>query len=180
MKSLWIILLLISYNFGYTQKYIAQNSEITFFSDAPMEDIKAVNQDASSLFNSSTGELAYSVPIRGFQFKKSLMQQHFNEKYLESDKYPKSTFNGKVTGYSMNKSGKQNVTASGDLTIHGVTKDISVDGTMEISNENIQMNAVFMVKVAEYDIKIPKIVFYNIAEEVEVTIDFKYVPHEPQ
>src|SRR5688572_26549037 len=100
MTRLLICCLLILTGQGlFAQKYIAEKSEIVFFSDAPMEDIKATNKKASSIFNTSNNEIVFSVPISEFQFAKSLMQEHFNEKYMESDKYPKSTFQGTIQNF---------------------------------------------------------------------------------
>src|SRR5690349_8061189 len=100
MKKLFFgcVLILFS-NVVFSQKYVAEKSQITFFSDAALEDITATNKKASSIFNSANGEIVFSVPISEFQFAKSLMQEHFNEKYMESDKYPKSTFQGKIENY---------------------------------------------------------------------------------
>src|SRR5687767_8832418 len=98
MKKLAIlifVLLIITATDTRCQKYVAEKTFISFFSDAAIEDIKADNKKTTSIFDSATGEIVFSVPINEFQFEKSLMQEHFNEKYMESDKYPKSTFNGK-------------------------------------------------------------------------------------
>lgn len=161
---------------GVAQKYTAEKAFISFYSDAPLEDITAENKKATTLFNASTNDLVFSVPMKEFKFEKALMQEHFNEKYIESEKFPKSTFQGKVDGFDAKKSGEQQVTAKGKLTIHGVTKDIDVPGTMEVSGNKINMKSKFMVKVADYNITVPQLVFQNIAEEVQVTIDFTYKP----
>lgn len=166
---------------AHAQKYRLSSSEVSFFSDAPMEDIEAFNKDTKSIFDASSGEIAFVVPIKSFAFEKSLMQEHFNENYLESDKYPDAKFEGKLHGYEAGKSGAggdtQQVTAKGKLTIHGVTHEVEVPGTIKINGSGLEMQAVFPVKVADYDIKIPKIVFYNIAEEVEVRVNFQYQPY---
>jgi polyisoprenoid-binding protein YceI len=104
------------------------------------------------------------------------MQQHFNEKYAESEKYPKATFQGKIVGYKADAAGAQQVKAQGKLTIHGVTKDIDVPGTVEAQGNKLQMKSKFMIKVADYNITIPQLVFQNIAEEVEVTLEFTFKP----
>src|SRR5688572_32686855 len=98
---------------GTAQKYVAEKSVITFFSDALIEDISAANSKTASIFNILTGELVFSVPIREFQFEKKLMQEHFNEKYLESDKYPKATFSGKLTNLDAAQSTEQQVKVKG-------------------------------------------------------------------
>lgn len=158
------------------QKYKAESSRIHFFSDAPMEDIEAINTKSSSVFDLATGNIVFSVPMNQFQFDKSLMQQHFNENYLESDKYPKAIFLGKmnVTGL---KEGENSVLVSGEMDLHGVKKEIEVLGTMTKRGDKIAANAKFTILLKDYNIKIPKAVFYNIAEEITITIDFNYVPN---
>lgn len=158
------------------QKYTTEKSSITFYSDAAIEDIKAVNSKGSSMINTSTGEIAFSIPIKEFEFEKALMQEHFNEKYLESDKYPKAIFMGKLEGFTYEQTGEKQVTARGRLTIHGVTKEIEVLGKIEIREERIYAQANFTVRLEDYKIKIPQLLWQNIAEEVEVTIDFTYKP----
>src|ERR1700754_2432839 len=174
-----IILLVFVFALGtaaFAQKYTAEKAFISFYSDAPLEDITADNKKVTTIFNSGTGDIVFSVPMKEFKFAKSLMQQHFNEKYVESEKYPKATFQGKIAGFNPGTTGVQNGKAQGKLTIHGVTKDIDVPGTIEAQGKKLVMKSKFKVKVADYDIEIPQIVFNNIAEEVEVTIDFLYKP----
>jgi len=160
---------------GTAQKLVAEKSVITFFSDALIEDITATNSKTSSIFNNQTGELAFSVPIREFQFIKKLMQEHFNEKYMESDKYPKATFSGKILNLDASQSALQQVKATGKLTLHGVTREVEITGTA-LSGDKIILKSKFKVKLEEYNIKVPQIVFQNIAEEVEVTVDITYKP----
>jgi polyisoprenoid-binding protein YceI len=155
------------------QKYTSEKSTVTFFSSATLEDIKADNTKASSVFDASNGNIAYVVPINEFQFKKSLMQEHFNEKYMETEKYPKSTFQGKIVGFDPNAA-TQNVKAQGKLTIHGVTKDVEIPGTIEKQGDKLVMKSVFIVKLADYKVDIPKLMWQNIAEQVEVTVNFTY------
>lgn len=160
----------------FAQKFTTEKTYIKFFSDATIEDITAENTKASSIFNEATGEVVFSVPIKEFEFAKSLMKQHFNEKYMESDQYPKATFQGKISGYQPSASGEQKATATGTMNIHGVKKDVQISGTIEKVSGSPKMKAKFMVKLADYKIKIPQILWQNIAEEVEVTVEFNYKP----
>ncbi len=160
----------------FAQKYFVTEGYISFYSSAPLEDIKAENRKVTSLFNSVTGDIAFSVPINQFQFEKKLMQEHFNEKYLESDKYPRSTFSGKVLGYDPSVSSIQDVLARGKLTIHGVARDVQIPGTIENKNGVLMVKSKFMIRLADYNINIPKLVWQNIAEQVEVTVDLTYKP----
>lgn len=159
------------------QVYQVEKSSIIFFSDAPLEDIKAVNTQTRALVDISKSEIAFEVPIIHFEFEKDLMKQHFNEKYMDTEKYPTSKFGGKLIGFDKSKSGIQQVTASGKLTIHGVTKEVKIPGTVEMKSDNkIEMKSKFIVKLEDYKIKIPQIVWQNIAEEVEVTLEFVMKP----
>lgn len=170
------IVLGLCFHLSEAQKFTAEKGQISFFSDAAIEDIEAVNTIVGSLFNATTGELVYIMKIRDFMFHKSLMREHFNEKYLESEKFPKSTFQGKLTGFKTGVAGEQKVRAVGKLTIHGVTRDIDIPGVAELSNGKLMLKSKFMVKLEDYNIKIPTLVWQNIAEQVEVRVDFIYKP----
>tara|TARA_B100001250_G_scaffold400309_1_gene410709 strand:- start:164 stop:688 length:525 start_codon:yes stop_codon:yes gene_type:complete len=150
------------------QKYLAEDGVISFFSEAPMEDISAVNKKVLAVFNLATNDLVFQLKISDFIFQKSLMQEHFNENYLESDIYPRSTFIGKLI---QNKNGK--ATVQGDLTIHGQTNKITVEGVMLQNKKSIVVSSEFAVKLEDYNIKIPKIVMYKIAEEIEINVNIE-------
>jgi polyisoprenoid-binding protein YceI len=156
------------------QKFTVEKAYIKFFSDAAIEDITAENTKASSIFNEATGDVVFSIPIKEFEFEKSLMKEHFNEKYMESEQFPKAIFDGKISGYQSSAGGEQKAVASGKLTIHGVTQEVQISGTMEKANAAIKMKAKFIVKLTDYKIKIPQLLWKNIAEEVEVTVEFNY------
>lgn len=175
-KYVLIPILIVAAQVVVAQKYTAEKAFISFFSDAAIEDITAENTKVSTIFNSTTGDIVFSVPIKDFKFAKALMQEHFNEKYMESEKFPKATFQGKLINFDMTKGGSQDARAQGKLTIHGVTNEIDVPGTFEVSGKKVTMKSKFMVKVADYEITIPQLLFQNIAEQVEVTVDFTYKP----
>jgi hypothetical protein len=168
------ILLLSIYSPAKAQKFTVESGVISFFSDAPVEDISATNSAVGSIFDASNGDIVFMVPIKDFQFEKRLMREHFNEKYMETHKYPKASFKGKVTDYNISKSGPHQVKVTGKLSLHGVTRDISAPGTMEFQNGKLVATSKFMIKLADYNISIPQIVWKNIAEEVEVKIQFTY------
>lgn len=157
------------------QKYQAEQTHILFYSDAPLEDISATNTKASSILNVQNNDIVFSVNIRDFKFEKKLMQEHFNEKYLESEKFPRATFSGKLLNFEASQPAIQTVKAKGKLTIHGVTKDVEITGTAQ-AGEKIILKSKFMVMLADYKIKIPQLVWKNIAEQVEVTVEFTYKP----
>lgn len=175
MRRFLIIFFIFGSTFVAAQKMTLEKSKIVFFSDAAIEDITAENKKTSGIFNSDNGEIVFSIPINAFKFAKALMEEHFNEKYMESDKFPKATFQGKVEGYDKN-SNSQSAKAIGKLTIHGVTKDVEIPGTMTRQGSKLQMNSKFMVKLADYNIAIPQLLWQNIAEQVEVTAEFDFKP----
>ena len=175
MSRLVIVLFVCTSTFAVAQKLSVEKSKIVFFSHAAIEDITAENKKASGIFNSENGEIVFFVPISEFKFKKALMQEHFNEKYMESDKFPKATFQGKIEGYDKN-SGTQSAKAIGKLTIHGVTNDVEIPGTITKQGSKLQMNSKFIVKLADYNIAIPQLLWQNIAEQVEVTAEFGFKP----
>jgi len=162
---------------GFPQKYITESGSISFFSSAPIEDISALNEKITSIFDSETGNLVFSVPIKDFEFDKKLMKEHFNEKYMETEEFPKAIFKGKIEDYSF-KEGAQQVIAKGELTIHGITRTVEVPGTLETNVPSVVINSKFAVALEDYDVKIPSLLFSKIAEVVEVTVDLKYKPYE--
>lgn len=156
------------------QKYKSVSSTVSFFSDAAIEDITATNNTTTSLFDLNTGEIAVVVRIGDFEFEKSLMKEHFNEKYMESNKYPNATFKGKVSGFEKNSTDQQHVKAVGTLTIHGQSRQTEIDGDLQIKEREIYLNSSFIVALQDYKIKIPQLLWQNIAERVEVKIELNY------
>ncbi|MEP5613417.1 MAG: YceI family protein [Cyclobacteriaceae bacterium] len=159
------------------QKFKSVDSSIRFYSDAPIEDIEATNAAAASIIDLDSRSFVFMVPVKEFTFRKKLMQEHFNENYLESDKYPKAIFKGKIKNWNGEK-GEFSAVAEGEMSLHGVEKQISVDGQIVYDDTGMTITSVFSIKLEDYKIKIPKAVFYNIAEVVEVTISFQYKPYE--
>ena len=152
------------------QRFIGKNGEITFFSETPIEDISAVNNKVSAVFDASANDLVFQLNITDFKFPIALMQEHFNENYLESDLYPKSKFIGRVVNIMDEKA-----TVSGDLTIHGITNSVEVVGSFIKSKNLLLLNSQFIIKLKDYNIKIPKIVMYKIAEEIEVQVNIELI-----
>lgn len=152
-------------------------SYVRFYSEAPMENIEAVNKKSSGLINTSTNDLVLMIPIISFKFDKELMEEHFNENYMETPKFKNATFKGKIKeSIDWTTDGSFNATAEGILKIHGVEKKRTITGKLVIQNGNAHLSTVFSIKVAEHDIEIPQVVFMNIAEEVEVTARLSFVP----
>jgi archaellin len=179
MKYITIIFLaLMSINKGGQNIYACKNARITLYSSAPIEDIRAVSSTGISVYNSVSGELSFSVHVRSFQFDKSLMQEHFNSDYMESDKYPRATFKGKVQEQiDLNKDGVYPVKVSGELTVHGITQARTIQGTITVKNGMPGMISEFMVKCVDHHIDIPQIVFHHIAESIKINVAATYGPY---
>ena len=160
--------------------YVSTSSEISFFSEAPLENTQALNKDAKSLINTSNNEMAVIIGIRSFKFEKALMEEHFNENYMESDKYKTADFKGKINEkIDFSKEGIYDVSATGKLNIHGVEQERTLKGTITIKGNVITLNSKFKVALKDHKIKIPKTVVSNIAEVVDVTAIINYEP-KPQ
>ena len=162
--SIFFIVLSFTVN---AQQYLTKEAEISFFSEAPIEDISAKNDKVSAVYDAETKQLVFQLNISDFIFPKSLMQEHFNENYLESEKFPKASFSGNVG--ELNKIS----IATGTLRIHGESNEVEVKGSLVKSNDSVMIDATFTIQLKDYNIKIPKIVMYNIAEKIEVTIKAK-------
>ena len=172
------MLMLLAFNMN-AQKYLSDNGYIYFFSETPVEDIKADNFNVSSAIDTETGEIVFKVPVKSFEFKKKLMQEHFNENYLESDQFPNASFKGKIVNLSeveFSKDGRYKAVVEGRLTIHGVTKEVKEEGQIDVGNGKIYAKANFYVAPADYEINIPRLVRKKIAESIMISVDVKYGP----
>lgn len=159
------------------QTLISRAVTTSFFSTTPIEDIEAISKTGASALNTQTGDILVKISNTSFDFKKKLMQEHFNENYIESDKYPVSMFKGRLIGsVDYTKTGTYQVSAKGDLTIHGVTKSYEVPVKIMVANNGVNATTSFWVQMEDHKIKIPRIVIKNIAEAVEVKISVLYQP----
>lgn len=162
------------------QKYISKTGHIWFYSHTAIEEIEAHNNQSVSILDAATGDIQFSLLIRSFEFKIALMQEHFNVNYMESEVYPKAGFKGKITNLdkiNFKKDGTYEATVSGDLTIHGVTKPITVAGTIIVKNNLPTVQAKFKILTEDYKIVIPDLVKEKIAKEIEITVDIVYQPN---
>ena len=180
MKRIIILLAIILTginNSSFGQVYFTKNGRISFFSKTSLENISADNNQVISVLNIETGVLEFSVLNNAFHFPKAKMEEDFNENYIESDKYPKSTFKGNITdisGISSLKDGSYQVNVNGNLMIHDVSKSIMTPATITIKDGKISATASFKVLVKDYNIKIPSIVTNKIAENIEITVNCNY------
>ncbi|MCB9265570.1 MAG: YceI family protein [Lewinellaceae bacterium] len=176
-KAFFFVLVAAALMMGPTlqaQKYFTREGKVSFFSDAPVEKIEAHNSKATAVLDATTGEMEFAVLIKAFQFEKALMQEHFNENYMESSKYPKAFFKGEVPDMgevNLGKDGEYPVKVKGNLTIHGVTREVEAPGKFIVKDRAISAVSSFTVLVADYDIEIPAVVRDNIAREVRIEVE---------
>lgn len=157
---------------AYAQKYSTRTGNIKFEASVPsFEEVAAENKSASAVLESSKGELAVLALMKGFRFKVALMEEHFNESYVESDKYPKATFKGKIEGFDAAKLTAEGKTfsISGDLTLHGKTKKITDTAKISRNGDTITIIGSFEVKPADFEIEVPKVVSKKVADKVTIT-----------
>ena len=164
MNKIIVFILLFSATSIQAQQYLTKSASISFFSEAPLEDISAKNSKVSAVYDVETKQLVFQLNISDFIFPKPLMQEHFNENYLESDKFPKSSFSGFIGQLN------DGAIATGTLKINGVANEVEVNGSLEKTSDSLIINATFVIQLKDYKIKIPRVVMYNIAEEIEVTV----------
>lgn len=182
-RSVLILSLLMIMSSLYAQKFMTKNGFISFYSHTSLEEIKAENNQVAGVFDVSTGEMVFQVLIKSFHFERALMEEHFNENYMESDKYPKALFKGKVTNMpslDAMKKGPSAVTVEGDLTIHGVTNKISVPGTIQNTDSGIEAKSEFNLVPEDYNITIPGVVREKINKTLAVTVIMKYARVDEQ
>jgi polyisoprenoid-binding protein YceI len=171
--KLGLILILFS-AFKADSIYKTSTGSIKFFSHTTMEDIDATNSQVAAALSSGTGAVEFSATINSFKFKKALMEKHFQENYLESGKYPKSTFKGTVQENSKvdyTKNGTYAVKVKGKLTMHNVTKEITVPGKITIAGTKATLDGEFTVKLKDYDIKVPAQNAANVSQDIKITVN---------
>ncbi|MFK7747974.1 MAG: YceI family protein [Kordia sp.] len=161
-----------------TNQYIERQGQVTFFSYTSVENIQATNNQVLSLFNSESQEIAVSILMRAFVFKKSLMHEHFNESYIESDLYPKATFSGKIKGFDASDSEPQTRMIQGDFTLKNTTKPVEIKATISKSAQGYTISGTLDIMIDDYDIKVPPLLSPNISKKIEVTFNFNYAPYE--
>ncbi len=161
----------------FPQKYISKNAHVWFYSHTPMEDIEAHNRQVVSVLDINTGEISFSLLIKSFEFKRALMQEHFNENYMESDKIPKASFKGKINNIekiNFKTDGVYPAEITGTINIHGVSKTINITGSIMVQKGVISAGAKFQLIPQDYDIKIPALIKDKIAKAMDVTVELTY------
>lgn len=156
-------------------KIVTKNGQITFEASVPsFEEVKAKNIGVSCVFNPKNGEIASLALMKGFRFKVALMEEHFNESYVESDKYPKAVFKGKVENFDFSKAEKtaKEYIIRGKLELHGKTKDIAITAKIRTTAEGMELISNFSINADDFGIEIPKVVSTKVSKKVNVKLDF--------
>lgn len=174
-----LIMLVASVSAFSQEKFIAKNAYISFYSSTPMEDILGESNEAVTILNAGTGDVAFQALMTTFHFKRALMEEHFNENYMESTKFPKAKFNGKIEGFSkeMLKNTAAEVKVTGTLSVHGVDKTITVPVKLGLENGKLTGTAKFKVTPEDYGIAIPALVRDKIGKQMEITVKAEYQPY---
>lgn len=179
-KTLTFVVLLICSSASTldAQQFISREGHVRFFSSTILEDIKAETAQMSAILDAGNGGFAFQIPILTFHFDKALMEEHFNESYLESEKHPRATFEGAILNWgNLNpKGGWQDVVASGNLNVHGVSQTRTIQGQMQFNAGSWEIRAQFDVLTADHEIRIPKMVRNQIAESITVYVDAVLTP----
>ena len=154
-----------------SQIFIGKESVANFFSKTAMEDIDGKNNAGQYVLNSATGDIQVKLTQKGFKFKSGLMEEHYNENFIESNKYPYAVFKGKINEkIDYSKDGENKVTVKGTMEMHGVTQNITVDGNVTVKGKEVIIDAKFKIKLSDYNIKDPTLIGTKIAEVVDVTV----------
>lgn len=175
-KAIITLTLLIHIFTATAQRLVDRSGTVTFFSNAPLEDITAINNQALAALDLDAGKVAVSMLMRGFKFEKALMEEHFNENYVQSEKYPKASFTGTMDSKPSEwpSNGGFTITVTGEIELHGVKRPLVARVDLENAQDMINAKVKFPLKLADFNIRVPKAVMQNIAEEVEVTGIFKF------
>jgi hypothetical protein len=174
MKNTLLALLTICSLHANAEKFMTRTGGIDFSATTPLEKIEGSNKSVACLLDSKTGSIDYVVQIKSFIFSQQLMQEHFNENYMESDKFPKSTFKGAITNLAsidFSKDGEYNAEVLGKLTIHGVTKEVKALGKIIVRSGKVILKSTFSSLLADYKIAIPGAVKDKISKEVKISVN---------
>lgn len=178
-QAILTLLLFVAAIVNAQDRYFTKTGKIDFYSKAALEDIQAKNNTVTAVLDTKTGAVQFSVPMKGFEFEKKLMQEHFNENYVESGKYPKAEFKGSVNNngaVNYSKDGTYNVTVKGKLTLHGVTKDVEAPGTVKVSGGKLDAASTFNIQLSDYNISIPAVVKDKVSNAIKINVSTQLEP----
>lgn len=173
---LFITILCLSFVPKANQTYIERQGKITFFSYTPVENIQATNNQALSIFDADSKQIVVEILMRAFSFKKSLMYEHFNESYIESDLYPRAFLKAEVVDFDPSLDSQTRI-IKGDFTMRGISKPIEIKVNITKSNNGFQFQGELEVKIDDHEIKVPKVLAANIAKKIQVSFNFQFEPY---
>ncbi|MES2488043.1 MAG: YceI family protein [Bacteroidota bacterium] len=175
LERIFVTLLFMATSCLYAQKYTTKTGVVKFEATVPsFEEVAGENKTVSAAFDTGTGDIAVLALMKGFRFKVALMEEHFNENYVESDKFPKATFKGKVEGFDLAKlaAAGGSYTISGDLTLHGKTKKVTDTAKITKQGDKLVVSGAFEVKPADFGIEVPAVVSKKVADKISITYSF--------
>lgn len=178
-KIFFLAAIVLSVNVQAQDKYFTKSGSIAFESKAPLENIEAKHKSVTSVLDTKTGNMQFAVLMKGFEFEKALMQEHFNENYVESHKFPKAEFKGQIINndeINYGKDGTYPAKVKGKLTLHGETKDVEAAGTITVKNGKVLTSSTFNILLSDYKVEIPRIVKENISNSVKIIVDCALEP----
>jgi YceI-like domain len=182
MKKMIFFAVVITLSAGVSaqDKYFTKNGKILFkCTKSPLEKIEAANKGTTCVLDSKTGNMQFAVLMKGFEFERALMQEHFNENYVESHKFPKAEFKGQVANnneINYTKDGTYPAKVKGQLTLHGVTKQVETTGNVTVKNGKIVAVADFIIQLSDYNISIPSLVSDKVSNTVNINVDCNLEP----
>ena len=172
--AILVLTLMIAINVSYAQeRFFTKSGKVSFYSKAPLEDIEAHNKSVTAVLDTKSGNLQFALQMKGFEFEKALMEEHFNESYVESDKYPRAEFKGQVVNNAIinyAKNGDYNATVKGLLTIHGETREVQSVGKIMVRDGKLATDATFSIQLSDFKISIPKLVKDKISNTVKIDV----------
>ena len=180
MKYLFVLLFLAIASAASAQApnaWAATNGQISFFSETPVENIHATNSEVGSVLEPATGKIVFRAVMKKFMFENATMQEHFNDNYMESARFPNAEFDGVIVNHQnidFTKRAIVSVTVKGKLTIHGVTREVEMPAKLDISADRIRAYTSFNVRLEDYNIRVPDMVVTKIAEVIRVDINVVY------
>lgn len=161
-----------------SSKLICRQGQVSFFSYTAVENIEAINNQAVSVIDTGNGEIGVQILMRAFVFKKALMEEHFNESYVESDVYPKLTFSGSIGDFNEQLTNDTPIFIKGVMDFHGVQKEVAIKTAITKENNVVVLDGNFSTAIDDFDISVPALLVPNISKEIQVTFRFEYTPYE--
>lgn len=176
-KSILFVIALIALSqFASAQKYFTKNGTISFDATSPgsPENITADNRTVVCVLDAAKGDIQFKAAMKAFTFERALMQEHFNENYVESTKFPEAKFIGNISNMSsitLDKDGSYPATVKGKLTLHGETRDVETAGKINVAKGKITATASFSVLLSDYKVNVPGVVSDKVSKTAKITVN---------